>query len=321
MSTNSRPSDFVLPASASQAGYLRLARNGELKRRAGAALERLQECRLCPRDCGVDRLNDEMGECDVGRYAKVTSSFPHLGEEECIKGQNGSGAVFFAGCNLKCIFCQNYEISHEAGGLRLAPEYLARTMLELQQKGCHNINLVTPDHVVPQILEALVIAADMGLTIPLIYNSSAYTSPETLQFMEGVVDIYLPDLKCSVPVFARAYLNAIDYPDVACRAMKAMYNQVGDLQMDETGLARHGLLVRHLVLPGDPAEMRSIFHFIATKISIHTYVHIMARYRPAGLVCCDDFDELNRRIRPEEYEQAVHLARESGLYRLDVRFE
>lgn len=298
-------------------GYLKLHAAGALKPRVEKALAYLSSCSVCPRKCGVDRMNDEKGECDTGRYAHIASAFSHMGEEDCIRGKRGSGTIFFAGCNLKCVFCKNYDISHESSGLRVTPEYLAHMMIDLQEKDCHNINLVTPDHVLPQILEALLIAVEEGLRIPLVFNTSAYCSPEIIDLLDGVVDIYLPDFKFIDPVFSRAYLHASDYSEIVATNIKKMYDQVGDLTFDEHGIAVHGLLVRHLVMPGQLENTRSIMSFLAREISIHTYVNVMDQYYPCGLVCCDDYDELNRRIRPDEYESAIEMTQEAGLYRID----
>ncbi len=312
-------SNFQILARDHIPGYLKLHSEGLLQARVEQAVELLSSCRVCPRNCGVNRLKDEVGECMTGRHALVASSFPHMGEEDCLRGNSGSGTIFFAGCNLKCVFCQNYDISHDLGGLRVTPEYMARMMMDLQEKNCHNINLVTPDHVIPQILEGLLIAVEEGLRIPLIFNSSAYCSDELLDLLDGIIDIYMPDFKFWDPVFSRAYLHASDYPEIARRSIIKMHSQVGDLHLDEKGIARRGLLVRHLVMPVESDNTRSIMNFLAEEVSIHTYVNIMDQYHPSGLVCCDDFDELNRRIRPDEFDNAIEIAHEQGLYRIDAR--
>lgn len=277
-------------------------------------------CRVCPRGCRVARLADEYGYCRVGRYAAVSSFFPHFGEEACLRGWRGSGTVFFTACNLHCVFCQNWEVSQERQGRTVTPEQLAAIYLKLQDSGCHNLNWVTPEHVVPQALEALLIAVEHGLRLPLIYNTSAYDSPESLQLLDGVVDIYMPDFKFWDPEMSRLYLKAPDYPEVARRTIAEMHRQVGELKLDEFGLARRGVLIRHLVMPGGIAGTREIMNWIARELSVHSYVNIMDQYYPAGLVGTNPrYDAINRRITPQEFAEAVAAARAAGLYRLDVR--
>jgi len=231
--------------------YLALHASGELAERARRALALLEgRCLVCPRLCKVDRLADGAGLCRVGRRAVVASHFPHFGEENCLRGRRGSGTIFFSGCNLRCVFCQNHDISWQLHGERVTPDGLAGMMLELQAIGCHNINWVTPEHVVPQILEALPLAVDGGLTLPLVYNTSAYDSPDSLALMDGIVDVYMPDFKLWSSELARRYLAKRDYPEVARHSLREMHRQVGDLVLDEHGMARRGLIVRHLVMPG-----------------------------------------------------------------------
>ncbi len=312
-------SDFFIPSNQFEPAYLRLYRSGELAERVRRALEGLAACRVCPRACGVDRQANRTAVCKTGRYARVSSYFPHFGEENCLRGWRGSGTIFFAWCNLRCQFCQNYEVSHLGYGMEVTPERLAAMMLELQAEGCHNINLVTPEHVVPQVLEALVLAVEAGLRLPIVYNTSAYDSLESLRLLDGVVDIYMPDFKIWDPDLAHRYLLARDYPEAARQAIREMHRQVGDLKIDEHGLAKRGLLVRHLVMPGGVAGTAEIMQFLASEVSPHTYVNLMAQYYPAGRVSSERFAEINRRITPQEYQEALAVARQAGLYRFDER--
>ena len=304
-------------------GYLCLGLE-EVRRRASHAIEGLRECRACPRDCGVNRLEDRWAACKTGRFAVVTSAFPHLGEEECLRGQNGSGTIFFGHCNLRCVFCQNHDISQglEPGPPRrgrsrgtpgTSPPALAEMMLRLQELGCHNINLVTPEHVVPQILEALVLAAEEGLRLPLVYNTSAYDSLETLRLLDGIVDIYMPDLKLFSWALSRRYLKAEDYPVVARAALTEMNRQVGPLQIDSDGLARRGVLIRHLVLPGQPQETEAILDWITDELDPGSQVNIMGQYRPGGVVGETRYPELNRPLAPAELREAKRKAEEAGI--------
>ena len=312
-------SKFLISSHNFEPAYLRLYRTGELEQRAREAVESLSSCRVCPRDCRVDRLADKTAACKTGRYARVSSCFPHGGEEDCLRGWRGSGTIFFSMCNLRCVFCQNYDISQLGHGEETRPERLAEMMLELQALGCHNINFVTPEHVVPQILEALPAAVEGGLRLPIVYNTSAYDSQESLHHMDGVVDIYMPDFKIWDGRLALKYLLAKDYPEAARRAIKEMHRQVGELKMDEHGLARRGVLVRHLVMPGGVAGTRDIMRFLAREVSPHTYVNMMAQYYPAGRVTPEKFGEINRRITRQEITSAVAAAQEAGLYRFDER--
>ncbi len=299
------------------AAYLLLS--GEaLAGRAEAALDALQCCELCARRCRVDRTAGELGFCRTGRAAPVASSMLHFGEEEPLVGGRGSGAVFFAGCNLHCCFCQNCDISRDPAGFP-DPDAadLARVMLELQAQGAANINLVSPSHVVAQILEALPLAASQGLTLPLVYNTGGYDSEEALRLLDGVVDIYMPDVKFGDPTATARYLAARDYPEVARRAVLEMHRQVGDLQVDGQGLARRGLLVRHLVMPGGLAGTGDWMRFLARDVSADTYVNIMDQYRPCAEA--GDFPELDRPISSQEYREAVAMARAAGITRFDRR--
>lgn len=297
--------------------YLDLHERGELARRAAAAVSRLAECACCPRDCKANRLEDETGVCRTGRKAKVASFNLHFGEEAPLVGSGGSGTIFFANCNLLCSFCQNFDISHhDQGAAETAPNQLAWIMLELQDAGAHNINLVTPSHVVPQVLEALVQAADAGLRLPLVYNTSAYDSLDTLALLDGVVDIYMPDAKFWDPERSRRYCSAADYPERARRAIAEMRRQVGDLALDGRGVAVRGLLARHLVMPGGAAGTPEWMRFLA-GLSPETYVNVMDQYRPCGLA--RNFPELSRAITATEYKEALAAAHAAGLRRLDDR--
>jgi putative pyruvate formate lyase activating enzyme len=297
----------------------------EISRRAAQARVLLgpDRCRVCPRLCRVDRLHDVKGLCQIGRTAVVASHFAHFGEENCLRGWNGSGTIFFSGCNLRCVFCQNHDISWEVRGERATPQRLAQMMLELQDKGCHNINFVTPEHVVPQILEALPHAIDAGLRLPIVYNTSSYDSLGSLALMDGIVDIYMPDAKVWSRERARRFLRMPDYPEVMRATIQEMGRQVGKLALDHDGLAVRGLLVRHLVMPGMFDETAEILRWIAGTLGPDTYVDLMAQYYPAGLVgrsdIRDPYPEINRHLHRDEYVSAVELADELGLRRLDRR--
>ncbi len=313
--TDSQEGNFTEPAF--QPAYVATYESGELHRKVERARALLEDCTVCPRDCHVNRLQDVYAVCRTGRYARVSSYFPHFGEEDCLRGWNGSGTIFFANCNLKCVFCQNYDISQRPAGEPVTPERLAGMMLELQDRGCHNINFVTPEHVVPQILEALPIAIGKGLRVPLVYNTSAYDSLDSIELMNGVVDIYMPDFKFWHREKAARYLKAEDYPEVARRVIKAMHRQVGELVLDERGLARRGVLLRHLVMPGDLAGTRAILEWIARELSPDTYVNLMDQYRPAYKT--DRYPEIHRALRSSEYREALRVAAAVGLRRLDAR--
>jgi putative pyruvate formate lyase activating enzyme len=303
----------------SRPAYLALFESGELQRCVERAREMLHSCMACPRNCMVDRLADKFAVCRTGRYATVSSHFAHFGEEDCLRGWKGSGTIFFSGCNLRCVFCQNFDISWQLQGVLAPPEKLAGIMLDLQRQGCHNINFVTPEHVVPQIIEALPLAIEAGLRVPLVYNTSAYDSLESLALMDGIVDIYMPDFKYWDGEMARKYSRAPDYPEVARRTIKEMHRQVGDLVLDEQGLARRGLLIRHLVMPHDIAGTLEVARWIAQELSPNTYVNVMPQYYPTGKVSSRDFAEINRRVSAEEYELALDAACQAGLKRLDPR--
>jgi putative pyruvate formate lyase activating enzyme len=298
--------------------YLKLPA-GELHRRAAQAVEELSDCALCPRNCHVDRLAGKTAVCNTGRNAVVSSHAPHHGEEDCLRGTRGSGTIFFAWCNLRCVFCQNFEISWQGEGTITKSERLAGMMLELQARGCHNINLVTPAHVVPQILEALAVAVEHGLSAPLVYNTSAYDSPRSLAFMDEVVDVYMPDFKFWDVEAARRYLKAPDYPDVARRAIREMHRQVGPLLTDENEVAQRGVLLRHLVMPGGVAHTRDIMQWVARELGPETYVNIMPQYYPAGRVNEKELCEIARSVSAKEFQDAIREAHAAGLHRLDGR--
>ncbi|RLA83562.1 MAG: radical SAM protein [Deltaproteobacteria bacterium] len=293
--------------------YLKLHSSGELPERIEKLREILKQCHLCPRRCGIDRTRGEKGYCRAPYELMVSSAFPHFGEEPPLVGRYGSGTIFLTHCNLRCVFCQNYDISHLGHGEKIRPEELAKIMLYLQRQGCHNINFVTPTHYVPQIVEALPLAIEGGLRIPLVYNSGGYDSLEVIKLLEGIFDIYMPDIKFLNTAHSQRYCNAPDYPEVVKTIIKEMHRQVGDLLIDERGIARRGLLVRHLVMPNGVADTGEVLRFIAKEISVHTYINIMDQYRP--LYKAYDFPEIARRITPTEYLEAINIARNLGLYR------
>jgi len=297
--------------------YLATHRSGELARRVELGLRMLRSCRVCPRNCDVDRLADRRAVCVTGRYAVVGSYFPHFGEEDCLRGMRGSGTIFFSNCNLKCVFCQNFDISQRGEGRATKPERLAQMMLELQEQGCHNINFVTPEHVVPQILEALPLAIEGGLRLPLVYNTSGYDSQESLRLLEGVVDIYMPDFKYWDSEVSRRYSKAENYPEAVKEGLKEMHRQVGDLVLDQQNLARRGIILRHLIMPGGLAGTREVMRFVAREVSRDTYVNLMDQYYPAGKT--ERYPEIHRRITRQEYQEAFHAARAEGIWRLDPR--
>lgn len=298
-------------------GYVQLHARGVLGERIEQALSILRSCEMCPRLCRVDRTLEEKGFCSTGRKAVVSSYNPHFGEESPLVGHGGSGTIFFTHCNLLCIFCQNYEISHQGLGDEVSPQVLARMMVQLQNWGCHNINFVTPSHVVAQILEALPIAIELGLRVPLVYNTGGYDRVETLRVLEGVVDIYMPDIKFLDSSVAQRLCRAPDYPQVVKAAIREMHRQVGDLILDERGIARRGLLVRHLVMPHGLAQSREVMEFLAREISRDTYINVMDQWRPCGEA--HSHPDLSRRISAQEYQEALEAARSAGLHRLDAR--
>jgi putative pyruvate formate lyase activating enzyme len=300
-----------------RAAYLSTYESGELARQARALREGLRCCELCPRRCRVNRLEDERGFCRTGRRAVVASYGAHFGEEQPLVGRGGSGTIFFTHCNLKCCFCQNHDISHGGAGRELEPAELAQLMTLVQEEGCHNVNLVTPSHVAAQILEALPLAIDAGLRVPLVYNTGGYDLAGTLGLLAGVVDIYMPDLKFSRPETARDLAEAEDYPALAQQALLEMHRQVGDLRLDENGLALRGMLVRHLVLPEDQAGTGECLRWLSEHLSRDTYVNLMDQYHPSASASAHP--RLSRRITVEEYRAALAEADRCGLRRLDSR--
>jgi putative pyruvate formate lyase activating enzyme len=306
--------------------YIHLLKSGELANRVRQAYAHLEHCDLCARYCRVNRRATTKGAvCRTGERAVVSSFNPHFGEESPLVGRSGSGTIFFAWCNLRCVFCQNYEISQlgdpstslRASGIEVTPEQLAEMMLRLQAMGCHNINLVSPSHVVAQILAATLIAAEAGLRLPIVYNTGGYDSLEALALLDGVIDIYMPDMKYADATLARTYSKVRDYPAINRAAVQAMHRQVGDLQIDEGGVATRGLLVRHLILPDDLAGTYDSLYWLSSEISPNTYVNLMEQYRPCYKA--KEYPEINRRITREEFARAVRLADEVGLTRLDER--
>lgn len=299
------------------AAYIEAYRNGKLEEGIRRGLRWMGRCTLCPRMCKVDRLAGEKGYCRTGRKAVVASYGPHFGEESPLVGRRGSGTIFFSYCNLFCVFCQNYDISHGGEGTPIGAEDLAEIMLSLQAAGCHNINLVTPTHVVCQILEALPAAIEKGLQIPIVYNCGGYERVSALKLLDGIVDIYMPDFKFWDNAWAERFCYAGDYRERAMEALREMHRQVGDLEIDEAGVAVRGLLVRHLVMPGGVAGTEEVMRFLAAEISRDTYVNVMDQYRPCWEA--NKTPAINRRITGEEYEQALDMARKAGLHRLDDR--
>ena len=295
--------------------YLELYYSSKLRERIDAAVSLLKNCSVCPRSCNVNRLDNDVGKCRTSREAMVSSYGPHFGEEAPLVGKHGSGTIFFTNCNLRCLFCQNYSISQLGEGQKVSKKELAYIMLFLQARGCHNINLVSPTHVVPQVLEALELAAESGLHIPLIYNSGGYDSVDTLQILDGVIDIYMPDMKYDDEVTARELSGVEDYPEINKAAIKEMHRQTGDLKIDGEGVAQRGLLIRHLILPHGLAGTKSIMNFLSNEVSRNTYVNIMDQYHP----CYKAFQipGLRRRISFTEFYEALSLAQEAGINRLD----
>lgn len=297
-----------------EAAYLKLHRSGELAKRAREARQHLESCDLCANLCGVDRLVTK-GRCRTGLRAVVSNAGPHHGEERPLSGRRGSGTIFFSWCNLNCQFCQNAEISQSGEGLEISDKNLAQLMLDLQDIGCHNINLVSPSHVIAQILAAVEIAAGRGLQLPLVFNSGGYDSPAGLDLLDGVIDIYLPDIKFADSQVAARYLGVDDYAEVNRAAVREMHRQVGELQLSDAGFARHGLLVRHLVMPNELAGTDRTLDFIAREISTGTCLNLMDQYRPCHQAF--QFPELDRRPSGKELRTARRMVRQHGLHRLD----
>ena len=293
--------------------YIGLYEKGELGQRIWSLREFLKECRLCPRECKVDRLNGEKGVCRAGLEPMVSSAFPHFGDEPPLVGCHGSGTIFLTHCNLRCIFCQNYDISHLGNGEPMTSSAMARAMIRLQEMGCHNINFVTPTHYAPQIVASLPEAIEKGLRLPIVYNCSGYEAIEVIRLLEGVVDIYMPDAKYMDGKHSKRFSNAPDYPEVIKGVLKEMQRQVGDLTTDANGIAERGLLIRHLVMPHGVASSEALLKFIAEEISVHAYVNIMDQYRPEYQA--HEYPEISRRITRKEYLEAIQWAKRYRLYR------
>lgn len=291
---------------------LHLFDKGESAKVRDTLVEKLERCCLCPRKCGINRLKGEVGFCKTGRLARVSSAFLHFGEEPELVGRGGSGTIFFSWCNLGCLYCQNYTLSHFGQGQKATAQELAGMMLNLQKNGAENINFVTPTHVIAQVLEALPLAIEGGLNLPLVYNCGGYESVETLKLLEGVFDIYMPDIKYSQVEPAQKFSCAPDYWEVVRMAVKEMHRQVGDLAV-EKGIVERGLIIRHLVLPKRAAGSFKILDFIRNELSPHTYVNIMEQYYPCYRA--SEFGELSRRITLDEYKEVVAYAKKIGLYR------
>jgi putative pyruvate formate lyase activating enzyme len=296
-----------------QPAYIQLHERKELGGRIKTLEGILTSCRLCPRACEVNRLEGEEGYCRAGADLMISSAFSHFGEEPPLVGSHGSGTIFLTHCNLQCVFCQNYDISHLGEGKAITSVELAQYMIGLQQRGCHNINFVTPTQYVPQIVAALPEAIELGLTIPLVYNCGGYESLEVIKLLDGIFDIYMPDTKFSQEKQGGRYSNAPDYPQVLQEVLREMHRQVGDLVLDEQEIATHGLLIRHLVMPDGVAGTREIMAFIAQHVSIDSYVNIMDQYRP--LYRAGEYPEIDRPISSREYREAIEIAKTEGLHR------
>jgi putative pyruvate formate lyase activating enzyme len=292
--------------------YLKLYQNGELKNRIQKLYSILESCELCPRKCRVNRLKDEKGYCRSGKEMTVSSYGPHFGEEDPLVGNSGSGTIFLASCNLLCIYCQNYDISHEGYGKHVSEEEAADFMIDLQRRGCHNINFVTPTHFASQLLKSIDFAIPKGLQLPIIWNCGGYENVEIIKLLDGIVDIYMPDMKYGSEESAGKYSDATDYFECCRESVKEMHRQVGDLQV-ENGIVTRGLLVRHLVLPNDVANSRAVLEFIAEEISKDTYVNIMDQYRP--MFKASDHQEIARRPTIKEYSEVVKIAEDLGIVR------
>jgi putative pyruvate formate lyase activating enzyme len=307
--------------------YLEVHRRGGLDGRVDAALDELKDCRACPRDCGVNRIEDQSRVCHTGRYTRVASYGPHHGEEDCLRGRHGSGTIFFGQCNLRCVFCQNWDISQTSSGRERDRGQIADLMLELQDAGCHNVNFVTPEHVAPQLIEAIADAVPRGLNVPIVYNTSAYDAVRSLELLDGLVDIYMPDFKFWNRETSLRLCKAKDYAERAREAVLEMHRQVGSLKFGPDGIARRGVLVRHLVMPGQLNESGSIFRWLAEAVSPDTYINIMAQYRPEHRVGTPRpgtqgparYPEIDRRPTSDELGEAYTHARRAGLWRFDER--
>jgi len=295
--------------------FMRTFQSGELHKKVQKAWDRLASCDICPRNCGVDRLSGQTGICDTGRNPVLYRYKAHLGEETPLIGKNGSGTFFFTHCNLRCIFCQNFEMSHLGEGREISLNQMSDMMLVLQKSGCSNINFITPTHVVPQILAALEIAIQKGLCIPLVYNTSGYESVDTLKLLDGVIDVYMPDFKFWDPDVSEKLCGLRDYPEIARQAVLEMHRQVGDLKINGQGLAIQGLLLRHLLLPSGLGGTYDIMKFISEAISPDTYVNIMPQFKP--FYRSKEVRELLNPITEDDYAEALQTARELGIHRID----
>ncbi len=293
--------------------YRALHEGGALEKRIELLNEFLKECRLCPRECRANRLDGEIGYCRSGVEIEISSAFPHFGEEPPLVGHHGSGTIFLTHCNLQCIFCQNYDITHLGRGEQITASDMARVMFRLQEMGCHNINFVTPTHYVSQIIGSLPEAIEVGLRLPIVYNCSGYESVQVLRLLEGIVDIYMPDIKFMDGKYSRKFCNAPDYPEVIKKALKEMHRQVGNLTLNSEGIAEKGLLIRHLVMPNDVASSEEVFRFVAEEISADSYVNIMRQYRPEYQA--KEYPEIDRPVTPKEYSEAIQIAKRFHLYR------
>ena len=323
--TLDRASEAAFVLEEFEPAYLARWRRGGFQERVDAALAELEDCRACPRNCGINRLENETRVCHTGRHAIVSSAFAHFGEEDCLRGWRGSGTIFFGLCNLRCVFCQNWDISQKRSGREMTAEEIAGLMLELQGAGCHNINFVTPEHVAPQVVEAIAAAVPAGLRLPIVYNTSAYDAVSSLRLMEGLVDIYMPDFKFWSEETAKRLCKAKDYPERAREAIQEMHRQVGPLRFGPDGLGKRGVLVRHLVMPGQGEEAAAIFAWLAREVSRDTYVNVMGQYRPeyqVGEIARDGapkYAAIDRHPQATEMRQAFAAARSVGLWRFDER--
>jgi putative pyruvate formate lyase activating enzyme len=297
--------------------YRDLLNSGELKNRVVEAFEHLSNCDVCAHQCSIDRLSGKIGICRTGQRALISSYGAHFGEESPLRGTHGSGTIFFTSCNLRCQYCQNHDISQTIAGKEVGAQDLAYMMLELQEQGCHNINFVSPSHVVPQIIAATLVAAQAGLNIPLVYNTGGYDSLEMLNLLDGVIDIYMPDMKYSDSTNGKKYSKIPDYWEVNQTVVREMHRQVGDLSINSLGIATRGLLIRHLILPNDLGGSKEIIRFLSSEISKNTYLNLMDQYRPTYLAY--KYPELNRVITSNEYKSAIRWALDAGMRRLDNR--
>jgi len=301
-----------------KAGYVALHRTGELKKRGDALWQKMDECRLCPRECGAARLAGEKGYCQSSAQVEIAAFHPHFGEERSLVGEGGSGTVFFTNCSLRCVFCINWEISQGGYGEEESLTNLAEMMLDLQRRGCHNINVVTPTHYSPHIVKALDIAADRGLQLPVVYNTCGWERLEILELLDGIVDIYLPDFKYADGARSAKYSSGADtYPEFTQQALREMFRQVGVAKPARDGLMYRGLMIRHLVMPDGVADSKQVLAWIAKNLPLDTYVNIMSQYRP--MYKAFDYPEISRRITRQEYREVVRYAKKLGFTNLDIQ--